>query len=147
MTATFAAVFAALYAGHQVADHWVQTQHQADHKGKPGWVGRWNCAKHVATYGATQMAAIGALVLALDLTVAPLPLTAGMALNLATHYIADRRTPLFRIALALGSGKLWALGTPRPDHDDNPSLGTGAYALDQSWHVGWLFVAALVMSL
>lgn len=25
----------------------------------------------------------------------------------------------------------------------NPSLGTGAYALDQSWHVGWLFVSAI----
>ncbi|MER7268917.1 hypothetical protein ABT344_11500 [Micromonospora carbonacea] len=78
--ATFAAVFVALYVAHQVADHWVQTQHQADCKGQPGWAGRIACA---------------------------------------------------------------ALGTPRPGHDDNPSLGTGAYALDQSWHIGWLFVAAL----
>jgi hypothetical protein len=30
---------------------------------------------------------------------------------------------------------------------DNPSLGTGAYALDQSWHWFWLFIAALVTSL
>jgi hypothetical protein len=30
---------------------------------------------------------------------------------------------------------------------DNPSLGTGAYALDQSWHWFWLFVAALVTAL
>lgn len=29
---------------------------------------------------------------------------------------------------------------------DNPSLGTGAYALDQSWHFGWLYVAALVIT-
>lgn len=33
---------------------------------------------------------------------------------------------------------------PRPF--DNPSLGTGAYALDQSWHIGWLFVTALIVA-
>lgn len=26
-------------------------------------------------------------------------------------------------------------------------VGTGAYALDQSWHIGWLLIAALVMSI
>jgi hypothetical protein len=146
MTGVFAAVFVALYAAHQVADHWLQTQHQADHKGLPGWVGRWNCVKHVAAYGATQLAALGLLALVLDVTVSPVPLTAGMTVNLATHYIADRRTPLFRLACATGSGRFWTLGAPRADRDDNPSLGTGAYALDQSWHVGWLFVAALVIA-
>lgn len=147
MSATFAAVFAALYAAHQVADHWVQTDHQAAHKGQGGWVGRWNCAKHVATYGATQLLALGVLALALDLRLSPLWLAAGMAVNLGTHYIADRRTPLRRIAEKLGSDGFYRLGAPRPGHDDNPSLGTGAYALDQSWHIGWLFVAAVVMAL
>jgi hypothetical protein len=28
---------------------------------------------------------------------------------------------------------------------DNPSLGTGAYALDQSWHWFWIFVTTIVM--
>jgi hypothetical protein len=27
---------------------------------------------------------------------------------------------------------------------DNPSLGTGKYAMDQAWHWAWLFVAAVV---
>lgn len=135
MDATFATVFAALYAGHQVADHWIQTQHQVDRKGTSGWVGRWNCAKHVATYGATQLAAIGALVLVLDLAVAPLPLLAGMAINLGTHYIADRRTPLRWLADRLRKNRDWL------------EKGGGLYALDQSWHIGWLFVAALVVSL
>jgi len=147
MSATFAAVFAALYAAHQVADHWVQTDHQAGHKGQPGWVGRWNCAKHVATYGATQLLALGVLALALDLRLSPLWLAVGMTINLGTHYLADRRTPLRWIAEKLGSGGFYRLGAPRPGHDDNPSLGTGAYALDQSWHIGWLFVAAVVMAL
>ena len=39
------------------------------------------------------------------------------------------------------------LGAPRQGHDDAPHLGTGAYALDQSWHAAWLFAAALVASI
>ncbi|MGC4891102.1 DUF3307 domain-containing protein [Micromonospora sp. DT227] len=144
--ADFTAVFAALYAGHQVADHWIQTQHQADHKGLPGWVGRWNCVKHVVTYGATQLAALALVAAVAGLPLNPWTLTAGMAVNLASHYIADRRTPLFRLALATGSARFWRLGAPRPDRDDNPSLGTGAYALDQSWHIGWLFLSALLIA-
>jgi hypothetical protein len=31
--------------------------------------------------------------------------------------------------------------------DDNPTLGTGAHALDQSWHHGWLAVAAALTAL
>ncbi|MEU4776883.1 DUF3307 domain-containing protein [Micromonospora sp. NPDC023633] len=145
-TADFAAVFAALYAAHQVADHWIQTDHQAAHKGQPGWAGRRACAVHVATYGATQLAAIGALVLTLNLTVPAVHLVAGMAVNLGTHYLADRRTPLRWIAGRLGLTGFLALGTPRPDRNDNPSLGTGAYALDQSWHIGWLFITALIIA-
>src|SRR5690242_21078110 len=45
--------FAALYAAHQVGDHWVQTQDQADRKGRPGAEGRITCAAHVMTYTAT----------------------------------------------------------------------------------------------
>ena len=50
-------------------------------------------------------------------------------------HVADRRTPLRRFAEATGLGEFYALGQPREGRDDNPSLGTGAYALDQSWHV------------
>ena len=38
------------------------------------------------------------------------------------------------------------LGAPRPGHDDNPSLGTGAYALDAAWHHGWEAAAALILA-
>lgn len=146
MIEAFAAVFAALYAGHQVGDHWIQTQHQADCKGRPGWVGRWNCVKHVTTYGATQLAALAVLVAVLDLAITPGGLVAGMALNLGTHYLADRRVPLRWLADRTGSGVFYRLGTPRADRDDNPSLGTGAYALDQSWHVAFMFLSAVVIA-
>ncbi|MCL7459895.1 DUF3307 domain-containing protein [Micromonospora sp. MSM11] len=141
--AAFAAVFVALYVAHQVADHWVQTQHQADCKGQPGWPGRIACAAHVATYTLTAVLALVFLVAGTGLRLDPWGGAAGLTVSAVSHYIADRRTPLRRIAEALGSARFYALGTPRPGHDDNPSLGTGAYALDQSWHIGWLFIAAL----
>jgi len=82
--ATFAASFAALFVGHQLADHWVQTDGQAAAKGQPGWRGRWACTRHVLTYTAVRT----------------------------------------------GSRAFVRMGAPREGHDDQPHLGTGAYALD-----------------
>ncbi|MET8229324.1 DUF3307 domain-containing protein [Micromonospora sp. NPDC005298] len=146
MTAAFAAVFVALFVAHQVADHWIQTQHQADCKGRPGWPGRIACAAHVTTYTLTALVALAALVLSTDLDVSPGKVAAGLTISAVTHYIADRRTPLKRLADLCGSTKFYALGIPRPGLDDNPSLGTGSYALDQSFHYLFLFVAALVIA-
>jgi hypothetical protein len=144
--ATFASVFIAWFVAHQVADHWIQTQHQADHKGAPGWPGRIACAAHVATYTATALAALTALALSLGLPLSPGRVAAGLAVSAVTHYIADRRTPLRRLAELTGLAAFYALGAPRPGRDDNPSLGTGSYALDQSFHYLFLFVAALVIA-
>jgi hypothetical protein len=135
--ATFAAVGFALYAAHHVADHWIQTQHQADNKGREGWPGRTACAAHVVTYTATAALALAALVTVLGVSLAALPSVAGLAVSAITHYVADRRTPLRRIADWLGSGKFYRLAGAGMN---------GAYLLDQSWHVGWLFVAALIIA-
>ena len=144
--ATFPAVFVALFVAHQVADHWIQTQHQADTKGCPGRAGRIACLGHVASYTATAFGFLGALALATDIDLQPGPVAAGLAVSAVTHYIADRRTPLKRLAELTGSAKFYALGAPRPGRDDNPSLGTGSYALDQSFHYLFLFVAALIIA-
>lgn len=146
MLGSVGGVFAALYAAHQVADHWVQTQHQADCKGRAGWAGRLACAAHVATYTLTAVVALAALATATGWTPDLGQTAAGLAVSALTHYLADRRTPLRKLAVLCGSARFYALGAPRPGRDDNPSLGTGAYALDQSWHVGWLFVAALIVA-
>lgn len=144
--AVFAAVFATLYAAHPVADHWVQTQHQADTKGAPGWSGRLACAAHVATYTFTAVWALVALRHATGVALDPGHTAAGLAVSAISHYVADRRTPLKWLAEATGSRRFYAVGAPRPGRDDNPTIGTGAYALDQSWHVFFLFVAALVIA-
>lgn len=157
MIGEFAAVFAALYGAHHVGDFWVQTDRQAVEKGLsakqavdrglPEWWGRWMCAKHVATYHLTVLIAIALVAAATGWRPGLVPLLAGLAVSALTHYLADRRAPLKRLAELIGSGGFYALGAPRQGRDDNPSLGTGAYALDQSWHIGWLFVSALVIAL
>lgn len=141
---TCAVVLPALLVAHTVADHWVQTEEQARTKGLPGWAGRTACAAHVATYTATTAATMGALRAVLGLVITPRAFVAGQVFSAVTHYWADRRFPLARLYEATGKGDFYRLGAPRAGRDDNPSLGTGAYALDQSWHWAWLGVAALI---
>ncbi len=183
----FAAVFAALYAAHQVGDHWVQTGTQAACKGSRDRAGRAACAGHVTTLTITKVAALLAVALACGLHFSTLWLPAGLAVDAVSHYWADRRFTLAALAGLLGKADFYRLGAPRrvrgfvldptdqsddpalldvltyetdqsaqplhpaphqviPRPFDNPTLGTGAYALDQSWHIGWLFVTALLIA-
>lgn len=145
-TASFAAVFAALYAAHQIGDHWVQTENQAHNKTFVRSPGRLYCTLHVVTYTLTALIAVLTVVVVTDLTVTPLALIVGLSVSAITHWIADRRTWLQLLAERTGHARFYRLGTPRTGRDDNPCLGTGAYALDQSWHIGWLFIAALIIA-
>lgn len=140
----FAVVLPALLVAHSVADHWVQTSHQAAVKGTPGWRGRLACARHVATYTATTTSVVLTVVAILGLSLSPWSVAAGQLVSAASHYWADRRTTLRHLAEHTGKAGFYTLGAPRPGRDDNPNLGTGAYALDQSWHHAWLLVAALL---
>ena len=146
-TATPGDVFAALLAAHQVGDHWVQTSTQSAVKGKPGWPGRRACAAHVATLTAAKIAALAGLHLA-GYRVRAGRAAAALAADAVAHYLADRRSldppaGLAALAFRLDRGGFWMFGLPRPGHDDNPSLGSGAYALDQAFHLGCLWIAAM----
>jgi hypothetical protein len=187
---TAALSLVAMLVIHNLADHWIQTQCQAITKGGAGWPGRLSCARHVATYTAATAGVVG-LLGALHLVVFSVwGFVLGQLVSTVTHYWADRRATLARLAAALGSGEFYRLGAPRrvaafverADHGldpvlvcevddagkpllvvegapgeesielvtvphDNPTLGTGAYALDQSWHWLWLLVAALLTAL
>lgn len=148
--AVFAAAFIALYIGHQIGDHIIQTGNQCDNKGRHGadrWIGRRACLAHVATYTATQAVALAFIDGLFNLDARPGALCLGLAVSATTHYIVDRREPLRRLAYAFGKGDFYELGRPRPGHDDNPVLGTGAYALDQTWHKAWITVAAGIIAL
>ncbi|TJZ50309.1 DUF3307 domain-containing protein [Streptomyces piniterrae] len=144
--ATFAAVFIALYVAHSVGDHWVQTSHQSAHKGRPGWVGRLADARHVATLTLTKAAVLIPVAALLGLRLSVLGVVAGLTADAITHWWADRRTTLAWLAKVTGKGEFYRLGAPRAGHDDNAHIGTGAYALDQSFHHLWLLVAALLIA-
>lgn len=130
---TFAATFAALYAAHMIGDYWVQTHRQATRKGLPGWPGRLACAAHVTTYTLTALIVLTATAWRLHMPLPAGQLTAALVVSAITHYVADRRAPLRRLCIATGKNREW--------------LDQGGLALmDQSWHVGWLFVAAMILA-
>ncbi|ASR00795.1 DUF3307 domain-containing protein [Streptomyces sp. 11-1-2] len=151
--AVFAAVFVALFIAHSVGDHWVQTSHQAAEKGRAGWAGRLADARHVFGLTITKGIALAAVVLVLDLPVTVLGLVAGLGIDAATHWWADRRSTLAWLAKVTGKTEFYSLGTgAHPAHpvtaEGKPAatLGTGAYALDQSFHHLFLGVAALLIA-
>ncbi|MFC4497896.1 transcriptional regulator [Streptomyces ovatisporus] len=120
----FPAVYALLRVAADVADHWIQSDHQARHKAKPGAEGHKALAGHVASYTATQAVALAAGNHLLDLGLRPRSMLAALALSGATHYLIDRRWPVRKAAEVSGKGAFYDLGGP---------LG-GAYLLDQATH-------------
>ncbi|MEV7179208.1 hypothetical protein [Kitasatospora sp. NPDC093679] len=142
--ARFAAAYALLRSSADLADHWIQTDHQAQNKGQhdhnegqSSAAGRRACAAHVASYTATQAAALLLGTRLLGVRLRPGHVAAALALSAVTHYVADRREPLRRIADATGSRAFVRLA----DHGLN-----GAYLLDQSWHHTFETAAALIAS-
>lgn len=142
MTAVqFAAAYAALTASHEVADHWVQLDSQAAAKGDRNRAGAVACAKHVATYTATQALALAAVQRATGARLSWKRGALALAVSAATHYVADRQGGHWRdpeprgiVRLAAATGKSGWL-------QRDPHAG---YLMDQAWHKGWIAVAALV---
>lgn len=135
--ALFVVSFAAMQAAHYVADHWLQTDHQAAAKGDANWRGRWACASHVGVYVFAQAVALYAAAGWLGLHLAPGWTAAGLGVSAVTHYVADRRWPLRWLAERSAPARFF--------HVKGGGIN-GAYLLDQSWHLGWIFVAALVVA-
>jgi hypothetical protein len=181
-TAVFAATFAALYAGHHIGDYWIQSDHQARHKGDAGRAGARECLLHVGSYTLTQALCLVLLSAVTGWTTNFFAVLGALAVSAATHYAADRREHGLMVRLARllpGKADFMRLGVPRAGVHietwetcpgckgtglhcdlcrgggrvlggrvgDNPSLGTGAWALDQSWHIALgVFVPALIMA-
>lgn len=149
MIAEAGLVFAALFAGHSFGDHWIQTSHQAVCKGGPGWPARRACLGHVATLQLTKFLLVMMAVGLVDLRLNVWAVAGALLVDGASHYWADRRFTLERLAGRLqfiGKDEFYDMGTDLVNAagETAPHIGTGRYALDQSWHHLWLFVAALV---
>lgn len=158
----FAEAAIALYVAHHVGDYWVQTDHQAQHKGDAGLDGALQCLLHVFTYVLTQAVLLYVVMLVIGEQWG-YTTSIGLAISGVTHYLADRREHgiMFRLARLLpGKARFLELGKPYMrlvigtdgqiigKVEGNPTLGTGAWALDQAWHIFWgVFVAALMISI
>ena len=108
--AVLGASFAALYAGHQVGDHIVQTDRQAAGKaaGK-GWLGPM--AGHLVGYGLAQALAL----LAAGLAGVPLSVryvAAGLAVSVLSHGLIDRRRPVRWLLRHTGSSGFAEMTAP-----------------------------------
>jgi hypothetical protein len=141
--ARFAAAYAALTAAHEVADHWVQIDAQATIKGDRSRAGAVACAKHVATYTATQALALAAVSRATGAHLSCRRAAAALAVSAVTHYVADRQGGHWRdenprgiVRLAAGTGHAGWL-------QRDPSAG---YLMDQAWHKGWILISAVIAS-
>lgn len=122
-----------LIPAHSVADHWFQTNKQANDKGERTRAGQWAALRHVTTYTLTLAAALLVVAWCLDLTYDPVRVVVGLVVNGATHYWADRRVHLIALAGRIGKSE-WLKKDPN-----------AAYQLDQSWHLGWLLVTGLII--
>lgn len=143
---TFLVFVAAGYPAHLLADHPFQESEWVADKGRPYGTGRAACAKHVAVVVLLQALFVTALAVATGRTPDPVAISAGLAFTAWSHYWMDRRFTAAGLYRAIGKTGFASLGTPRPDRDDNPSLGTGAYRMDQDWHILWIMITSLVMA-
>jgi hypothetical protein len=128
----FAVLLPTLYAAHTVADHVVQTDHQAAAKASS-----WQAmAGHVGGYQATQAAAVLGVLRATGLRASGRGLLAGMLLSAATHAFLDRRWPVRAVLRA----------TRSPNFADMVTPLHGQYLADQALHHGCLLLAAGLMA-
>lgn len=129
----FGAVLATLTAAHNLADHVLQTDHQAGGKAAAtGWVGPM--AGHVAGYHAAQVVGLVVADRVLGLGLRPGRVAAAVALSAGTHAFLDRRWPVRWVLRHTGSPAFADLTTPI----------NGPYVADQALHHAVLWLAALI---
>jgi len=129
--AQFGAAMAALWAAHDLADHVVQTDHQA-----AGKASDWRAmAGHVGGYHVVQALAVAAL-RGLGMRPSWRRVLAALVWSAATHALLDRRWPVQRLLAATGSPKFAEATTPLH----------GGYLADQALHHAALVVSAAVLA-
>lgn len=128
----FAVVLPTILVAHSVADHVIQTDHQAAAK-----TSSWSAmAGHVGGYQLTQAAALAAVAVATGERLSWRRVLLGGAFSAASHAFLDRRWPVRRALRATGSPNFADMATPL----------NGMYLADQALHHGCLLVAALLIA-
>lgn len=135
-----------MFAAHNLADHPFQPSQWAAAKGACNHSGATACAKHILVVVLLQALAVLAVVGLTETVVSPVAVVTGIGFTAWSHYWFDRRFTAAGLYEAIKKTSFARLGTPRPDHDDAPHLGTGAYRMDQDWHILWLAISALIIA-
>ena len=130
--------FAGLFSGHHAGDYWLQSDWQATTKGSCSREGRRACTHHVASLTTAQAVLVALLMAATGSALDPVALAAGLAINSASHWWADRRHTLRGLVLATE----WA--TKKAGFYENVP-GAPAH-MDQAWHMVWLLPAAAAIA-
>jgi hypothetical protein len=156
--ARFAAAYAALLPAHDLADHVVQTDHQAAHKAGPGWAGARAMAGHVGGYLVVQLLAVLALRV-LGVRPSWRRTAAAVTLSAGTHALLDRRWPVRWILEHTGSrgfARPVVIATGEIQGDDPMEIGAlhvtgqlpihGPYLTDQALHHVVLAVCAAILA-
>jgi hypothetical protein len=117
--ALYAALQATFSDVHPFCDLVVQNDEDAVDKGKPGWVGRKACARHVVTYSAGQFIAAVGVTRVLGFRASWSGLLVGTAINGITHYVIDRREPLKKFLASSRAQKLHLVGVGKADYLDH----------------------------
>lgn len=133
-------IFAALYVGHTVADHWLQTDTQARTKGEPGLHGALVCAGHALIVTLFKVLTLWSLAMVTGWRPGLTRTIIVLAIVGASHWLIDRRKPLRDLAVYMGKGPFYDLG----DSEKAPT-GTGRYTLDQAAHLLVIWLAALAI--
>lgn len=147
--AVFGAVFALLYVGHRVGDTWGQRSVDAVHKQIAGPRGALHCGIHVAMLTGTKLLFLVPGVLVLGLPVSAGGVVLALVVDAMSHYLVDRGAPLAAMARATGNEGFITRVTVVRAPNTAPAAngpGTGAFELDQAWHLAWLAVAALIIA-
>lgn len=138
----FGTIMGALIVAHYLGDYFVQTDVQAQNKGKRGtrlfnYIGRIHCFWHAWTYTLTLIGVLWAVlaVSGVDLPVhTKLAMCGLLVLNGVTHYVIDRRWTLEAFARLIGKSG-WI--------DNDPEA---LPKLDQAAHLVLLGVVALALT-
>jgi len=146
----FAAALGVLAAAHDLADHLVQTDHQAAHK-PHDWAAM---AGHVGSYTLTQAVALGGLH-AVGVNLRPGRVLVGLAFSAATHAILDRRWPVARLLEATGSAGFAVSGVAEQNVAVRDGVAvvpgfaapvSGLHVADQALHHVCITLAAAVVA-
>ncbi|MYW46361.1 hypothetical protein GT346_24340 [Streptomyces sp. SID161] len=114
---------------------------QAVAKGDHSRDGAVACAQHVASYMATQALALVAVTRVTGARLSWKRAAAALAVSAVTHYVADRQGGHWRDEQPRGVVRLAAVTGHAGWLQRDPNAG---YLMDQSWHKGWIAVAAVV---